>query len=42
MNLLNFTINDFLGIIFIFGFYIWFFGIVFNGLSLIKDYFLKK
>lgn len=42
MNLLDFTINEFLGIIFIFGFLIWLFGIFFNGLGLLKEYFIKK
>jgi hypothetical protein len=42
MNLVNFSINEFLGILVIFGFYVWLFWIIFNGIGLIKDNFFKK
>jgi len=42
MNLSNFGSNEFFGIIFMFGFYIWLFWIFFNGLGIIKDSLYKK
>jgi len=39
MELVNFSIEEFLGILVFFGFFIWILWIFFNGIGLIKDHF---
>lgn len=42
MNLIDFSIKEFLGIIFAFGFFIYIFIIIFNGIGIIKNLIIKK
>lgn len=41
MNLINFSIGEFVGILVIFGLLIWIFIIIFEGLGKIKDLMYK-